>query len=375
MPKSYNWQIGREMDYWYEHERPERQFAMVFDTNKCIACQTCTVACKNAWTSGRGQEYMFWNNVETKPWGGFPQNYDIQIMEALGTQEWDGDRYAGKTIFEAAPEGERVLGWRPESEDYAHPNIGEDEVSGLVQRGMRLLGEHSPWMFYMPRICNHCTYPSCLAACPRGSIYKRPEDGIVLIDQDRCRGYRECVKGCPYKKPFFNPVTQISEKCVGCYPFVEKGYQPQCVQNCIGRIRLQGFINPPDSARADNPMDFLVHEKGLAHPLFPQLGLEPNVYSVPPIHVPKPVIAQMFGPRAVKAVEVYRNAKDDPEIIGLIQLFGATDRTLHRFKIQGDEAIGYDEDDAEVARVPMYEPQIVRDLTDPALGVPRMNIT
>lgn len=138
---------------------------------------------------------------------------------------------------------------------------------------------------------------------------------------------------------------------------------------------MQGFINPPETARADNPMDFLVHEKGLAHPLFPQLGLEPNVYYVPPIHVPKPVIAQMFGPRAVQAVDVYRNAKDDPEIVGLIQLFGATDRTLHRFKIQGDDAIGYDEDDKEVARVPMYEPQIVRDLTDPALGVPRMNIT
>ena len=113
MAKVYNWQIGREMDYPYEGVRPQRQFAMVFDTNKCIACQTCTVACKTTWTSGRGQEYMFWNNVETKPWGSFPLAYDMRILEKLGPQSWDGSTYNGKTIFEAAPlvhEDDAVLG-------------------------------------------------------------------------------------------------------------------------------------------------------------------------------------------------------------------------------------------------------------------------
>ena len=64
MPKVYNWQLGRDMEYPYEDARPKKQIAWVFDLNKCIACQTCSVACKMTWSSGRGQEYMFWNNVE-----------------------------------------------------------------------------------------------------------------------------------------------------------------------------------------------------------------------------------------------------------------------------------------------------------------------
>ena len=64
-------------------------------------------------------------------------------------------------------------------------------------------------------------YPGCLAACPRKAIYKRKEDGIVLIDQKRCRGYRKCVEQCPYKKPMFRGLTRVSEKCIACYPRIE----------------------------------------------------------------------------------------------------------------------------------------------------------
>ena len=110
MPKVYNWQIGREMEYPYEPARPAKQFAMVMDLNKCIACQTCTVACKTNWTPGRGQEYMFWNNVESKPYGYYPLGWDVKILEKHGVQDVSGPVYKGKTLFEAAPEGERVLG-------------------------------------------------------------------------------------------------------------------------------------------------------------------------------------------------------------------------------------------------------------------------
>lgn len=56
------------------------------------------------------------------------------------------------------------------------------------------------FMMYLPRLCEHCLNPSCVATCPSGAIYKREEDGIVLIDQDKCRGWRLCISGCPYKK-------------------------------------------------------------------------------------------------------------------------------------------------------------------------------
>ena len=74
MARVYNWQLGREMDYPYEGAYPKRQFAFVFNTNRCIACQSCTMACKSTWTFSKGQEQMWWANVETKPYGGYPQS-------------------------------------------------------------------------------------------------------------------------------------------------------------------------------------------------------------------------------------------------------------------------------------------------------------
>ena len=118
MPEVYNWQLGRTMAYQYDAGRPKRQIAWVFDTNKCIACQTCTVACKQTWTWGRGQEYMLWNNVETKPYGFFPTGWDVRLLEMLGPGGWQDGEYGGQTVAEAAPQGERVRGWLPASQHW-----------------------------------------------------------------------------------------------------------------------------------------------------------------------------------------------------------------------------------------------------------------
>jgi nitrate reductase beta subunit len=373
MARVYNWQIGRDMAYWYPESRPAHQFAAVFDTNKCIACQTCTLACKTTWTSGKGQEAMLWNNVETKPYGSYPLAWDLRILERLGGGRWNGNRYEGRTLFEAAESGERVRGWRPEDLDYAHPNVGEDDCAGEVDGGAWFSMQHEAWFFYLARICNHCTYPACLASCPRGSIYKRPEDGIVLLDQSRCRGYQECVKGCPYKKVFFNPMTGTSEKCIACYPKFEQGLSPQCFANCIGKIRLAGRVSTPDRAREDNPVDWLVHVRKIALPLYPQFGLEPNVYYIPPVHVPPRYLRQLFGPGAEDAVRAYRAAKDDPDLSGLLSLFGSSERVLDRFRRSGDTVRGFDESGAEVIRVPTREPLRVLPGWDDKLRVLRSN--
>lgn len=375
MAKVYNWQIGREMDYPFEGHRPQKQFAMVFDTNKCIACQTCTVACKTTWTPGRGQEYMYWNNVETKPYGYYPLGWDVRILEALGVQDMNGPVYQGKTLFEATPTGEVVLGFLPEDIDYAHPNIGEDDCAGTMAQGAHLTLPHMQWMFYLPRICNHCTYPACLASCPRQSIYKRPEDGIVLLDQSRCRGYRECVRGCPYKKTYFNAVTRVSEKCIGCYPAVEQGRQTQCTIACIGKIRLQGFLGKHDAPDEDNPLDYLVFVRKLALPLYPQFGLEPNTYYIPPVHVPPEFLRQMFGWGVDEAIALYRRIKDDKKLLGALTLFGSTPHIIHYFRVDGDHAIGYDAAQREIVRVPLREPVVVREAYDAQYEAYRTNIT
>src|SRR3990170_1708641 len=382
MPDVVNWQIGRMMKYEYPESRPDRQVAAVFDINKCIGCQTCTLSCKTTWTSGKGQEYMLWNSVETKPWGSYPLGWDANILDDMGRQSWDTTSQVpvstGKTIFEKAPTGERALGYRPKDEDWAGPNRGEDETSGELDPSnyhMRL--PHQVWQFYLARICMHCTYPGCLAACPRKAIYKRKEDGIVLIDQQRCRGYRECVKACPYKRSMYNHVTRVSEKCIFCYPAMERGIIPRCMRNCIGKIRMVGFVSTPTNADPESPIDFLVHVKKVALPMYPHLGLEPNVYYIPPINVPLPFLRQMFGPGADAAVATYNRMRQglEPELRAVMLLSVSSPRLLAKFRVEGQEAVGLDALGAEVVRVPLVEPQIVRPYEDTTVVVYRHNVT
>jgi nitrate reductase beta subunit len=81
-----------------------------------------------------------------------------------------------------------------------------------------------------------------MASCPSGAIYKRVEDGIVLVDQDKCRGWRQCITGCPYKKIYFNHKTGKAEKCTFCYPRVEIGLPTVCSETCVGRLRYLGLF-------------------------------------------------------------------------------------------------------------------------------------
>jgi nitrate reductase beta subunit len=102
---------------------------------------------------------------------------------------------------------------------------------------------------------------ACVAACPSGAGYKREEDGIVLIDQNRCRAWRYCISSCPYKKTYFNWRTGKMEKCILCYPRLETGQPPACFHACPGRIRYLGPLlydmdRVPEAANA--PVDEIV---------------------------------------------------------------------------------------------------------------------
>ncbi len=409
MANVYNWHLGRQMQYPYAGEYPERQFAFVFNINRCIACQSCTMACKSTWTFNKGQEHMWWANVETKPYGGYPQSWDMKILELLERanpkgQVWskegnDPARFEGKTIFEAAdqaltPESARVLGYLPADDEWNSPNIYEDNPVG--KRGRRgeydkegvKLPEHKTWFFYLARICNHCSYPACLAACPRKAIYKRPEDGIVLIDQQECRGYRKCVEACPYKKSMYRGNTRVSEKCIACYPRVE-GTDPEsdgepmetrCMAACIGQIRMQGLVKMAEDGTwardRQNPLYYLVQEAKLALPLYPQLGTQPNGYYIPPRWVPRPYLRQMFGPGVDRALDAY--AVPDRETLAVLQLFRRSSRIIFRYEIEegplvyegrlngqdyalyNDTVIAFGKDGDEIFRTQVEEPVHVR---------------
>ncbi|GIG29646.1 nitrate reductase subunit beta [Cellulomonas marina] len=266
------------------------QMAMVMNLDKCIGCHTCSVTCKQAWTNRTGTEYVWFNNVETRPGQGYPRTYEDQ-------ERWEGGwtlnrrgrlqlKAGGRlknllTVFASpkmpsideyyepwtydyenltdAPLQEHTPVARPKSlisgEDMqvrwsanwdddlggAPALLADDPVLAKVSDTVKLQFEQT-FMFYLPRICEHCLNPSCAASCPSGAIYKREEDGIVLVDQDRCRGWRKCVTGCPYKKVYFNHRTGKAEKCTFCFPRVEVGLPTVCSETCVGRLRYIGLV-------------------------------------------------------------------------------------------------------------------------------------
>jgi len=144
MSEVYNWHLGRPMNYRFESGATQRQFAAVFNINRCIACQTCTMACKSTWTHSPGQELMWWNNVETKPYGSYPNGWDVKALGLLedanpGGQVWDGapgdgrapyGRFDGVTVFEAT-DGftDHVAGYLPAEEEWKAPNRFEDHAT------------------------------------------------------------------------------------------------------------------------------------------------------------------------------------------------------------------------------------------------------
>ncbi len=417
MPEVQNWQLGRSMAYPYAEHHPDHQFAFVFNINRCIACQTCSMACKSTWTFSKGQESMWWNNVETKPYGGYPRSWDVRLLGMLDDAHqkagiepgWSADpadreapygTYDGLTIFEAAaaeqPQSQQALGYLPADDEWRAPNVFEDVTPegtpstdrlGL-QRDGASLPEHVAWFFYLQRLCNHCTYPACLAACPRKAIYKRPEDGVVLIDQERCRGYRKCVEACPYKKSMYRPTTRVSEKCVACYPRLEgadpasdgAAMETRCMSACPGRIRLQGLVPiAPDGTWADdpqNPITYLVRNEQVALPLYPQFGTEPNGFYIPPRWAPRPYLRQMFGPGVDAAIARYR--APSRQLLAVLQLFRASQSVIFRYEIEegpmvfetdidgkpwamfDDTVIGFDQLGREVVRLKVEEPVHVR---------------
>ncbi len=267
------------------------QIGMVLNLDKCIGCHTCSVTCKNVWTSREGVEYAWFNNVETKPGIGFPKEWENQ-------DKWKGGwarsangklnpRQGGKlkilaNIFANPDLPEIDDYYEPFDFDYQHlhkageskhqpvarprslitgqrmekiewgPNWEEILGTEFVERRKDknfdniqadIYGEfEKTFMMYLPRLCEHCLNPACVASCPSGAIYKREEDGIVLIDQDKCRGWRMCVSGCPYKKIYYNWKSGKSEKCIFCYPRIESGQPTVCSETCVGRIRYLGVM-------------------------------------------------------------------------------------------------------------------------------------
>ena len=356
------------------------QVAMVMALDKCIGCHTCSVTCKQAWTNRAGTEYVWFNNVETRPGQGYPRRYEDQEKWKGG---WEINR-RGNLKLKSGGRWAKLAGLfaspvQPELDDYYEPwtydyetltnapagtdfpvarpkslitgedmkiswsanwddNLGGAPEMGHLDTIVEKVRKESEekikfefeqtFAFYLPRICEHCLNPSCMASCPSGAIYKRTEDGIVLVDQDKCRGWRQCVTGCPYKKMYYNHKSGKAEKCTFCYPRIEVGIPTVCAETCVGRLRYIGIflydadrvteaaatpdeqdlyeaqldlmLDPHDptviaAARAEgipedwldaarkSPVYTLAKELRVALPLHPEYRTMPMVWYVPPL--------------------------------------------------------------------------------------------
>ncbi|HHI81999.1 MAG TPA: 4Fe-4S dicluster domain-containing protein [Rhizobiales bacterium] len=127
---------------------------------------------------------------------------------------------------------------------------------------------------FLPRLCNHCSDPACVPVCPTGATYKRKQDGIVVVDADKCIGCGYCVLACPYNARFINPGTGTADKCDFCLHRVSKGIAPSCVNTCQGKARIFGDMNDPESEVAK-----LIATEPVTV-LRPEMGTEPNVYYI-----------------------------------------------------------------------------------------------
>jgi DMSO reductase family type II enzyme iron-sulfur subunit len=316
-----------------------RQLATVIDLNKCLACQTCTVACKGLWTKHPGAEHMRFANVTTEPGSGYPRQWRKMGGGYEGADTRPGrlpslsDYGGGPRRFNHEQVTRQGAGQRvhlrmldSEGEPATWGYNWDEEVGGGTWP--------NPYYINLPRKCNHCSKPACVDACPKGAIYKRESDGIVLIDQDRCSGHRFCIEACPYKAIYFNPVTQKSEKCIECFPRVDQGIAPACNRQCIGRTRHYGYIDDESGG-----VYKLVKKWRVALPLHPEYGTSPNVFYVPPLspqafdrdgklldemRIPTEQLVELFGadvPRVLTTLQeeiAKRRVGESSELIDLL---------------------------------------------------------
>ena len=154
------------------------QYGFYFDPNRCIECYACEIACK--------------------------AEHDL----APGLNEEPGT---------TGPRWRRVI----RIENFKQPDTSAQ---------------------YLSLSCMHCGKPACMAVCPARAISKRPEDGIVVVDSNKCIGCHYCFFACPFGVPQYGSVGTM-QKCNLCLERLEAGEKPACVANCSGGAILAGPLD------------------------------------------------------------------------------------------------------------------------------------
>lgn len=200
-----------------------KQLALVIDLNVCVGCHACVTSCKQWNTSGSAGPLLDANAYGADPTG---------------------------TFFN------RVLSFE----------VGEFPNTQTV---------------HFPKSCLHCEDPPCVPVCPTGASYKRPEDGIVLVDNDKCIGCKYCAWACPYGVRELDEKSKVMTKCTLCvdritdHTLPKAEQKPACVMACPTNARLFGDVHDPESE-----VSVAIRERG-GYPLMPELGTQPSNHYLP----------------------------------------------------------------------------------------------
>ncbi|MDA8095111.1 MAG: 4Fe-4S dicluster domain-containing protein [Betaproteobacteria bacterium] len=215
---------------WLDHH-----WAFAVDATRCIGCLRCVEACKIE------------NDVPFNPYN--TRTWVERYVYLDGEKEPHVDSIDDPRDIAAA--GTRM--------NYRFADLYE--------------GQKVDQAFFIPKLCNHCTNPTCVEVCPTGASYQTP-DGVVLIDKTYCIGCRYCVQACPYGARYFNEQTNTADKCTWCYHRITKGMKTACVEACPTHARKIGDLKDPNS-----DVSVFIRENRV-QVLKPEMGNQPNVFYV-----------------------------------------------------------------------------------------------
>ena len=206
----------------------KKKLGLVIDLDTCVGCHACATSCK----------------------------------------EWNAGGIAGPLT------DERPFAKDPQGVWFNRVHSYELEADAATQQPAQTL--------HFPRSCLHCETPACVTVCPTGASYKRAEDGIVLVDEDKCIGCKLCSWACPYGAREYSEVEGVMKKCTLCVDRIyndkldEVDRQPACVQACPTKARHFGDLGDPTSK-----VSLLVADRG-GVALMPDLDYKPVNRYLPP---------------------------------------------------------------------------------------------
>ncbi len=240
---------------------PPRKLGLVIDLDTCVGCHACAVACKQ-WNAGGIAGPL----TDEDPYGAEPFGVWFNRVHSYEIEPADQAR----ADPQGAPDGGKAPA-RIGSHRSASPIPATDGRGAQVAMTV-----------HFPRSCLHCEQPACVTVCPTGASYKRAEDGIVLVDEDKCIGCKLCSWACPYGAREYSAVEGVMKKCTLCVDRIYNEHldvterQPACVQACPTRARHFGDLADPQST-----VSRLVAERG-GRDLLPELGYRPTNKYLPP---------------------------------------------------------------------------------------------